>query len=364
MATVRCRAMAVAVVIAMCIVSVSGQAPPIEMNGHHLMNVGPVAIPGACPCITNPFTLPAVRAGDGEARGPAGSQPIPAPSKEERHRTASQDAEDRSRLPRTVERGLDGDPNASMHVAWLLMSGTAVQRNEEQIASWLHLAARGGHPDAALQLGHRYHRGLGVTQNDQAAAYWFHAGAAAGDRTAMIALGLLHAAGRGLEQNWSAAVTWFEQANAPEVHPVASRFLGDAYACGLGVRQDHQRAAAAYQASARTDVTSRVQLGHMYLNGCAPGGDKAAFDAYESAAHDGDSEGQIALSDLLRQGRGVAQDSYNGYFWARLAELRTEPGPLRERASASAAAAARMLPEFLIKDADTMAQSIIADARK
>jgi TPR repeat protein len=333
------------------------QAPPVEMHLEHVVNVGPVPVPAPCGCITNPFTLPIIRAGEEHASGPAGAQPRPAPSAADLHRQALRDAEDLAQLPSVAASGLAGDGSASMWVAWLLTTGTALQRDDEQIARWLHLAAREGRADGALQLGHRYHLGLGVPQSDQAAAYWFHRSAAAGDRGAMIATGLLYAAGRGVEQDWSIAVQWFERA-------AAHRFLCDAYACGLGVPQDHQRALAMYQTAQPDDVRSKVQLGHMYLNDCAPGGEKAAFEAYESAAKHGDAEAQVALSELYREGRGVPQDPYNGYFWARLAELHTPPGPLRAQASASAAKAARLLSDFLIEDADAFAHSVVQSGRR
>lgn len=334
------------------------------MNAYHLVNVGPVPVPAACACITAPFTVPAFRHGDGEASGPAGAQPLPAPGILQRQLQASRDAEDRATLPATVQDGLAGNGNASMWVAYLLTAGTAVQRDEKQTAKWLLQAARQGQAGAAIQLGYRYHRGLGVEQSDQAAAYWFHSSAVTGDPNGMIALGLLYAAGRGVEQDWSAAVGWFEQANAMAPHPLATRFLADAYVCGVGVRQDHERAATLYRAAAPHDVSSRVQLGHMHARKCTRDGDEAAFSAYESAAHEGDAEAQIALSHLYRDGTGVQQDTYNAYMWARLAEFRTPPGDLHAEAAASAAAAARMLPAFLITDADMFARAIIDSARR
>lgn len=333
------------------------QAPPLEWNLQHVMNVGLVPIPAACPCITNPFTLPTVRAGEQDTSGPAGPQPRPAPAAADLHRQALRDAGDLAQLPSLVTRGLAGEGSASMWVAWLLTTGAALQRDDEQVARWLQLAAREGRADGALQLAHRYHLGIGVPQSDQAAAYWFRRSAAGGDRAAMIATGLLHAAGRGVEQNWSTAVEWFERADARS-------FLGDAYACGLGAPQDHHRALAMYQSAPRDDLRSKVQLGHMYLNDCAPGGETAAFAAYESAAKRGDAEAQVALSDLYREGRGVAQDFYNAYFWARLAELHTPPGPLHAQASASAAKAARLLSDLLIEDADAFAHSVIQGGRR
>jgi hypothetical protein len=262
-------------------VSVSAQVPPPETNVFTLVDVGPVSVAAACPCITNPFTVPVIRPGWGYPSGPAAPPENAVPSAADRELQAQRDAEDRAELALNAEDGLTGNPNASFSVAMHLMGGTSIPRNDEEAARWLYLAAKQGHNDAYLRLGYRYHRGLGVQRNDRTAAYWFHTGASAGDRYAMVALGLLYAAGRGVPQDWSAAVAWWQRArSSPGGTPLASRFLGDAYVCALGIAQNYEEAVRAYkEAVDEGDVSSNIPLGHMYTSGCAPPNDNAAAAA-------------------------------------------------------------------------------------
>jgi TPR repeat protein len=340
------------------------QAPPPEVNAYVLIDVGPIEVPAPCPCITSPFTVPTVRPGWGFGDGPAAPEENAKPTRAERQRQASHDAEDRKALPTNVEDGLAGNPAASMSVAMQLTTGTVVGRNDDEAARWFHLAAEQGHPDAFLQLGHRYHKGIGVPQNDQAAAYWFYQGASSGDRNAMVALGLLYAAGRGVPRDWHAAVRLWERARSGGRLPIASRFVGDAYACGLGVSPDPERAVLAYRESAAAgELSSSVQLGHMLVSGCAGSDDETAVKEYKRAADSGNPEAQVALSDLYRQGRGVEYSPYHAYMWARLAERRLRDGELRMLAKARADQAARLLSAFEIKDCEAFVESLIAAGR-
>jgi uncharacterized protein len=220
--------------------------------------------------------------------------------------------------------------------------------------AWFSLAAEQGHPDAYAAIGHRYFRGLGVEQNDGAAAYWFYVGASRGDTAAMSALGGLYATGRGVPENWATAVTWWEKAGN-------WRSVGDAYACGLGVEQDNERAAAAYRRGVeKADPTSSIQLGHMYEDGCTvPPSQDAAFKAYQRAADEGYPEAQIALSRMYLDGHEVAVSPSQAYFWARLAELRLPAGELQSKARGRQELAAKFLSAFEIDDADKVVRSMI-----
>jgi TPR repeat protein len=142
--------------------------------------------------------------------------------------------------------------------------------------------------------------------------------------------------------------------------PIASRFLGDAYACGLGVDRDAERAVSEYAKAAKGgEVSSSVQLGHMYRHGCAEAEAKVMVAAYETAANRGDPEAQIALSAVLLDGRAVEQNSYRAYFWARLAERRLAPGELRDSAHTHAARAARLMSAFELQDAEKFIESVV-----
>jgi TPR repeat protein len=347
-----------AAALAMWVAGAAAQVPPRRMNAYVLIDTGPVRVPAACPCISSPFTVPTPRPGWGYASGPAAPSENAEPSGEGLKRQAKSDAEHRARLPLLVEQAQAGNGNASIEIALKLTAGTPGPRENEQAARWFGLAASQDHSDAFIRLAHIYSRGIGVPQDDRTAAYWYRTAAARGDKNAMVALGLLHAAGRGVNQDWSTGARWWAEA-APL--PIASRFLGDAYACGLGVDRDQERAVAEYRRSADAgELSSSVQLGHMYRSGCAVGSDEMMVAAYQKAADQGDPEAQVALSAILFEGRAVEQNSYRAYFWARLAERRLPPGELRASAHAHAAKAARLLSAFELQDAEKFIEGVIS----
>ena len=334
----------------------SGQVPPPELKAHVLMDVGPLPAPTTCGCATAPFTFTPLRPGWGYGSGPAAPDTDAPPSTDERRHQREIDAETRQFTPVNVEDGLAGNYAASFSIALELTTGTALKRDDVEAARWFFLAASQGHDNAYIQLGHRYHRGLGLPQDDSAAAYWFYEGASRGDNGAMVALGGLYAAGRGVPQNWTTAVSWWRKAGH-------WRFVGDAYACGLGVAQDNERAAAAYKKGADgNDMSSTVQLAHMHASGCAVPADSAvAYKLYEAAAQQGYPEAQVALSDLLLRGRGVAADPLGAYLWARLAELRIPDGALRALARTRAAQAARRLSPAETASTEAMVKAMVAN---
>jgi TPR repeat protein len=350
---------AMAAAVAICAAGAGAQVPPRTLNPYVLIDTGPVQVPASCPCISSPFTVPATRPGWGYGDGPGAPSENAEPSEAARKRQAEQDAEDRATLPLRMEDALAGNGNASLRIAMDLMNGTPGPRENEQAARWLYLAASQNHHDAFIRLGYIYSRGIGVPEDAATAAYWYRAAARHGDKNAMVAVGLLYAAGRGVKQDWSAGARWWTQA-AEAGLPIASRFLGDAYACGLGVEQDPERAVAAYRRAADAgETSSSVQLGHMYRSGCVRGEDQIMATAYQKAADRGDPEAQVALSALFFDGRGVEQDFYRAYTWARLAERRLTPGELRESARTHATKAARQLSAFLIADAERFVDGVI-----
>jgi len=290
--------------------SLTAQAPPPELRFDVLTDVGPVLAPPTCGCITQPFKVVRIRPGWGYGGGPA--------------------APDTDALPVSNE------------------------RNDVNAAKGFLLAANQGHQSAYVQLGHRYLRGLGLEQSDEAAAYWFFQGANHGDRLGMIALGSLYAAGRGVPQDWKIAVSWWRKASH-------HRFLGDAYACGLGVTRNNERAVGEYQQGADGgDMSSAIQLGHMHAGKCAvPADDDLAYKWYDMAAHQGYPEAQVALASLALQER-TDGGPISAYMWARLAELRLPAGELRTLAAKRAEEAARRLSPPQIANTDVLVKNMIA----
>ena len=350
-------ALTVAIVVADARLSVA-QVPP-ETSAYEIVDLVPPPSPVTCTCVSGAFALPVYRPGHGWGGGPA----TPAEHRPLDTGFAARMAEDRAALPTMAEQGLAGSGDASllvsMHVRESSLAVGVDKRAEEEASRWLHLAALQEHPDAFRLLGYRYQRGEAVPQSDEAAAYWFQQGARRGDKLSMMALGLRYANGRGVPQDFAAAVYWWKQA---QDHPIAARFLGDAYACGLGVDQDPNRAVREYKRSG--DVTGDIQLGRLYLGGCAPPNDEAAVAVFKRAAGEGFPEAQRALSELFLHGKGVEASAPQAYFWARMAERPLRPGEAHGPASPVAkAAAARMSAEERAA-AEMLVQSMIEAAMK
>jgi TPR repeat protein len=304
------RSLAALIFIVIIAATPTAQAPPPELRSDVLTDVGAIPVPVSCGCTTQPFKVVRIRPGLGYGGGPA--------------------APDTDALP------------------------TGTERNDAEAAKWLLLAADQGHQDAYLQLGHRYLRGLGLEQSDEAAAYWFYQGATHGDTLGMTALGSLYAAGRGVPQDWKIAVSWWRKANH-------HHFIGDAYACGLGVAQNNERAVREYQQGADVgDMSSAIQLGHMHAGKCAPvASDAVAYTWYDKAAHQGYPEAQVALASLALQDRADG-GPISAYMWARLAELRLPAGALRTLAAKRAGEAARRLSPPQIANTDVLVKNMIA----
>jgi TPR repeat protein len=354
----RSHSLAATLFLALAATTASAQPPP-ETNAYRVIDVGPIAV-GACRCVAAPFTIPQGRPGWGYGSGPAAPADDAPPSKTDRTRTAQERAQERANLPALTEDARAGNPHASITVAHYLAQGT--DRERAQAVDWFLLAAQQGHPDAPLALGYRYRHGLFVKQNDRAAAYWFHAGALHGNRVAMVALAMMYAAGRGLPQDWESAVAWLLRAGEGGTFPLASRFLGDAYACGLGVPPSFGSALAAYEAGAKAgDLGSMVQLARLHESGCGPVDETAAFEAYRKAAEQGEPEAQVAISEMYLQARGTGHAPNMAYFWARLADRRLEPGSLRDLAAARAALAARWLTAAQLEGEERVISALIAE---
>jgi TPR repeat protein len=338
------------------VIPVIAQVPPPETKAHVIADVGPLPAPSSCGCVTDPFTFMPPRPGWGYGSAPGGPETDAPPSRSDREFQRKRDEETLENLPLSVEQALSGNYGASFGIALDVAAGTALERNEVEATRWFHLSATQGHHQAMGQLAHRYARGIGVEQDDSLAAYWFHRGASHGETWSMVALGGLYAAGRGVPQDWGIAVAWWRTANYHQ-------FVGDAYACGMGVERDDERAAREYKEGAdRGNMQSAIQLAHMHAGRCiASPEDAIALKWYEDAANGGYPEAQVGLANLVLQGRGgKARGPLTAYLWARLAELRLPAGELRVAASNYAAEAARRMSPAEIADTEAMVKELIA----
>ena len=330
--------------------------PPREMNAYEVLDLGaPPAV--ACTCVPRPFARPSFSPGWRRATGPGASASDTPVSDADQQRNRAWDAAEERDIRVAMEQGLAGSSNASLAVALHLAQHPAIfgpdSRTEQETVRWLTLAAQQGHHDAYRLLAYRYAHGRGTAQDYAMAAYWFAQGARNDDPISMVAIGFLSAAGRGVPQDWGKAIAMWRRAGPRG--PLATRYLGDAYACGMGVEQDPTRALALYRSG--KDETA-LPLGHLYLTGCVPPDEAAAFAAFKAAADQGDPEAQIELSELYREGRGTEPVPYHAYLWARLAERRLPDGELKQRATERVRAAAQLMSAFERDDADRMVTAL------
>jgi TPR repeat protein len=360
-----CRTFAVLTFIALATATAAAQFPPLSSYG--LVDRGGILAADACPCIRDPFTVPQF-VPSGYSNGPAALLESDTLRPQEKQMLALGYADDRANLQTMAAAALAGSGNDSfgvaMHLALQrLVSGKPNAEIEEQTSRWFHLAAQQGHDDSFVRLAYRYRHGLGAPKDDGAAAYWTYQGAIRGESLAMVAMGLTYASGRGVPQDWTAAFQWWQRAASKNA--LATRFMGDAYVCGLGVVRNYDRAVEAYaDAVKRGEMSANIRLGDLYAAGCATGSEDAALKAYTAAADRGYPEAQVALSELLRLGRGTDPDAYSAYRLSRLAERRLPDGTLKTLASERARAAASLLSEFLIADADKMVDGMLTAARR
>jgi TPR repeat protein len=336
--------------------------PPPKTSVWDFLDLGPApAVP--CSCVPNPFALPAQPVA-GNGRGMAAPFDDPPMTEADRKINEAWYAQESANLQRMADDGVAGNGNASLSVAMHLSLHKTVfvvdENVEASVVRWLTLAAEQGHVDAYRLLGQRYAHGWGVKADYASAAHWFYQGALRGDHISMTAFGFLSAAGRGVPQDWEGAIRWWQRADPKS--SLAVRFLGDAYACGAGVQENHERAAAAYRRGGEPSMD--IQMGHMYLRGCARDEGKAAIAAFKRAADWGYAEAQIELSNLLREDRAVEDNSLQAYMWARLAERRLPPGDLKKRAAESAQAAARLWPAVVIEKEDLMINALLEMSKK
>ncbi len=83
-----------------------------------------------------------------------------------------------ARAQKRQEAAENGDADAMLQLARDLATGNKRQKNIEQAAHWVKLAAATGNPEGMLELGRFYRDGFGVTQDAARAYVWLDRAAA------------------------------------------------------------------------------------------------------------------------------------------------------------------------------------------
>lgn len=122
-------------------------------------------------------------------------------------------------------------------------------------------------------------------------------------------------------QNFKEAMTWYRKA-ADKGYAPAQVGIGDLYAKGLGVRQDHYRAQEWYNTATRLsrNADAYFKVGEGYFRGLGVAQDYgAALPYYRVAAEEGHPVAQYLLGSMYEAGWGVEQDLIEAWVWYKLA---------------------------------------------
>jgi len=122
-------------------------------------------------------------------------------------------------------------------------------------------------------------------------------------------------------RNPKEAMIWFRKA-ADAGYAPAQVGIGDLYAQGYGVRQDHYRAQEWYNVAARLSKNpdAHFRVGEGYFRGVgAPQDYGAALPYYRVAARQGHPVAQYLLGSMFEAGWGVDRDLITAWVWYKRA---------------------------------------------
>jgi TPR repeat protein len=227
---------------------------------------------------------------------------------------------------------------------------------------WWKLAAEQGYAGAQYNLGLMYDKGDGVPQDYKTAVKWYRLAAEQGNALAQYNLGNMYEKGKGVPQDYKTAVKWSRLA-AEQGDAVAQFNLGVMYDKGRGVTQDYKKAAKWYCKAAekgdekhikecldfvgRGSVETQFKLGKMFqqgqgvaqddnkaarwICGAAEKGLSEARKSCRKIASSGNAAAQYRLGLLLREGKGILQDTFAAHMWLNIAAANGFSDAVRQR---------------------------------
>ncbi len=117
------------------------------------------------------------------------------------------------------------------------------------------------------------------------------------------------------------AMTWYRKA-ADKGYASAQVGIGDLYAGGLGVREDHYRAQEWYSTATRLSRNAEAyfKVGEGYFRGLgAPQDYGAALPYYQVAAEQGHPVAQYLIGSMFEAGWGIERDLISAWVWYKQA---------------------------------------------
>ncbi|PJD97945.1 MAG: hypothetical protein CK425_02115 [Parachlamydia sp.] len=232
--------------------------------------------------------------------------------------------------------------NKQSAINWVLKNDTTADpkivkkmKNQELIEKILFLylkkEASLGNADAQYRLGMMYANGKGVAESTVEAFQLYQKSAQQGNPFAQFQLGVLYDLGKGTVHAHEEAEKLYKQAYpglrkaADEGSAEAKICLGTMYLNGFGVKKSEEQALDLYLSSGEMkDPYVLRNIGQIYSNGALKSESKT-FEYYLLAAKQGDILGQIYVSGMYFEGRGVPKSTRKGIYWLEKAAKQGDP---------------------------------------
>jgi uncharacterized protein len=143
-----------------------------------------------------------------------------------------------------------------------------------------------------------------------------------GESAAQYTLGEIYAKGKGVPQNHNEALKWYRRA-AEQGHPGGEFMLGRSYAKGFGVSRDKVEAVNWYRKAAdHGHAGGQYMVAMMYTLGLVGRRDYVeAIKWHRKAADQGHGKAQLMLGKMYTYGAGVPIDYVHAYLWLNLASV-------------------------------------------
>lgn len=223
--------------------------------------------------------------------------------------------------------------NKQSAINWVLKNDTTADpkivkkmKNQELIEKILFLylkkEASLGNADAQYRLGMMYANGKGVAESTVEAFQLYQKSAQQGNPFAQFQLGVLYDLGKGTVHAHEEAEKLYKQAYpglrkaADEGSAEAKICLGTMYLNGFGVEKSHEQALDLFLSSGEMkDPCVLRNIGHIYSKDGELKSETKSFEYYLIAAKQGDLLGQIYVSGMYEEGRGVPKSNRKAVSW-------------------------------------------------
>lgn len=233
--------------------------------------------------------------------------------------------------------------NKQSAINWVLKNDTTADpkivkkmKNQELIEKivflYLKKEASLGNADAQYRLGTMYAAGKGVAESTVEVFQLYQKSAQQGNPFAQFQLGVLYDLGKGTVHAHDEAEKLYKQAYpglrkaADEGSAEAKICLGTMYLNGFGVEKSQEQALDLFLSSGEMkDPCVLRNIGHIYSKDGELKSETKSFEYYLIAAKQGDLLGQIYVSGMYEEGRGVPKSNRKAVYWLEKAAQQGDP---------------------------------------